>query len=623
LAIALKLQSKKLKDKEKRPQIVYTTSTNMSVDDAARRYAALATEHGMTDLKIIRAHSPKSEKAKVFHGKGRKSRFLKLDDSLLNEFLATAYVSELGQRKHGDRRRVVEELSLAAAMIAFMNNNLHDLAFRTLKSQLNIAAKEGMTGLDRTQIRAQVNELMSRTLRDADAIFCTLNAITKGIMIENLNPVLMINDDSCRATELAVLALFAHYNALVYMFLGDPNQLGPVVLSAGREKDFYDLPYLNPFYLSAGKSFLERMMQCGHPVTMLIEQFRCHGGNAYFAIKSFYYGMVKDVNAQKAMLPAVEALRRYIQKILKLPKGSNLVLYAIQHSRSFRQTGGTSTENPDHVTAVLDLVDDLCDYKEFTSLDQTRPGTVTIAPMYRAQVSGYNKGLQRSKTIDRSRVKVRTIDGMQGYEDDVVIVDLTRAQGVGFTGQKNRFTVACTRAIQLLVIAVNPEMLANIENSAKLESTKYIDRLLSFCQFTKKDYWVIADSFICKNCKKPGHSSRDCPQPKPCHNCKKTGHEAADCTEPRNMTRVNCRNCGGTGHFARGCPTPKIPFCNRCKVLGHLKQDESCPTQPDYSNLRCHKCGMLGHMSNKCNVKLTLRQLHTARQDQRKEKGEQ
>jgi hypothetical protein len=70
---------------------------------------------------------------------------------------------------------------------------------------------------------------------------------------------------------------------------------------------------------------------------------------------------------------------------------------------------------------------------------------------------------------------------------------------------------------------------------------------------------VIGDSFICKNCKKPRHSSRDCPQPKPCHNCKNTGHEAADCTEPRNMTRVNCRNCGGIGYFARGCPTLRSP----------------------------------------------------------------
>jgi hypothetical protein len=117
---------------------------------------------------------------------------------------------------------------------------------------------------------------------------------------------------------------------------------------------------------------------------MLTKQFCCYRRNAYFAIKNFYYNIVKDVNAQKAMLLTVEALCCYTQKVLKLPKGSNLVLYAIQHNRSFCQTRGTSTENPNHVTAVLDLVNDLCDYKEFTLLDQTRPGTITIALMYRA-----------------------------------------------------------------------------------------------------------------------------------------------------------------------------------------------------------------------------------------------
>jgi hypothetical protein len=45
----------------------------MLVNNIARCYIALATEHSMTDLKIIYAYSPKSEKAKVFYSKGYKS----------------------------------------------------------------------------------------------------------------------------------------------------------------------------------------------------------------------------------------------------------------------------------------------------------------------------------------------------------------------------------------------------------------------------------------------------------------------------------------------------------------------------------------------------------------------
>lgn len=248
LAIMLKMQSGGPRKDSRKCQVVYTTSSNVAVDDAARRYAKLAEEHGMTHLNIIRAHSLKSEKSTVFHGKNnRKSRFKQVDDTILNEFLATAYTMRLGEshearRKNGDPRRVLEDLSLAAAMVKYLDEHQHDLALRRLKRELDMAATQGMEGLDREQIKMEVNDLMARTLRDADAIFCTLNAITKVKMVENINPDLMINDESCRATELSILAMFAFYSPLVWMFLGDPKQLRPTLLSAGREKGLLRSP---------------------------------------------------------------------------------------------------------------------------------------------------------------------------------------------------------------------------------------------------------------------------------------------------------------------------------------------------------------------------------------------
>jgi hypothetical protein len=634
LSIMLKLQSRKEKS-----QVVYTTSSNIAVDDAARRYAKLAAKHNMTHLKVICAHSPKSEEAAVFHGKGRKSRFGKVDDAILNEFLAAAYITELGNGYETKRKIcVVEDLSLAVAMVAFMNNHLYDLALQRLKEELVTAAKHGMEGLDRVQIRAEVNTLMARTLQDADAVFCTLDTITKVIMIDNLNPVLIVNDESCRATELAVLALFAHYSPKAWMFLGDPNQLHPTLLSAGREKKFCDPPFLNPFQRTGTTSFLERMIQCGHPFTMLTEQFRCQGGNAYFAVQNFYYGMVKDANAGKPINPSVAAIRRFTKEFLNLPKGSNVVLLAVEHSKSFRAQGSTSTINPDHISAVVDLVNDLLEYDDFKTLDGQAPGSVTIAPMYRAQVNGYIKAIQEDKELDKSRIKVRTIDGMQGWEDDAVIVDLTRSRGAGFTGQRNRFTVACTRAILLFVMVVNPHMLDAVEKASKMESTKFIDKFITFCSFTKKDVWMQADSFFCRACRKPGHSAKDCADKlcrncdepghdakecpalrnmskATCRNCNEIGHEAKACKAPKSMANVTCRNCSTLGHFSRDCPQPKKPFCRNCKTLGHIRA--ACPEAQDASNIRCDRCGILGHFSRTCSKKLTLRLLHEARQDQR------
>jgi hypothetical protein len=536
LSIMLKLQSRK-----KKAQVVYTTSSNIAVNDAARRYAKLAAKHNMSHLKIIRTHSPKSEKSTVFHSKGRKSRFSKVDDAILNEFSAAAYITVLRndyetKRKNGDPRRVVEDLSLAIAMVAFMNDHLHDPALQRLKSELATSAKHGMEGLDRVQIRAEVNTLIARTLQDADVVFCTLNAITKVITIDNLDLVLIVNVESCRATELAVLGLFAFYTPKAWMFLGDPSQLRPTVLSAGREKEFYETLFLNPFQRTGTTSFLERMIQCGHPFTMLTEQFRCQGGNAYFAVQNFYYSMVKDGNAGKPINPSVAAIRRFTKEVFGLTKGSNVVLLAVEHSKSFRAQGTMSTINPDHISAVVDVVKDLLEYNDFKTLDGQAPSSITIAPMYRAQVNGFIKAIQEDKKLDKSRIKIRTIDGMQGWEDDAVIVDLTRSQGAGFTGQRNRFTVACTRAILLFVMVVNPHMLNAVEKSSKMESTKFIDKFITFCRFTKKDVWTQADSFFCRACKEPGHAAKDCTN-KLCRNCDEPGHEAKEYPAPHNMSK--------------------------------------------------------------------------------------
>lgn len=68
-------------------------------------------------------------------------------------------------------------------------------------------------------------------------------------------------------------------------------------------------------------------------------------------------------------MPLVTAIQRFTKEFLNLPKGTNVVLLAVEHSRSFRVQGTMSTINPDHISVVVDLVNDLLEYKDFTTLD--------------------------------------------------------------------------------------------------------------------------------------------------------------------------------------------------------------------------------------------------------------
>nr|POE70628.1 dna-binding protein hexbp [Quercus suber] len=136
---------------------------------------------------------------------------------------------------------------------------------------------------------------------------------------------------------------------------------------------------------------------------------------------------------------------------------------------------------------------------------------------------------------------------------------------------------------------------------------------------------------LCKNCKRPGHYARECPNVAICHNCGLPGHIASECTtkslcwncrEPGHMAS-NCPNegichtCGKAGHRARECTAPPLPpgdlrlcnncykqghiaadctnekACNNCRKTGHLARD--CPNDPI-----CNMCNVAGHVARQC-----------------------
>ena len=116
---------------------------------------------------------------------------------------------------------------------------------------------------------------MADTLADADAVFCTNNAASKVNLYTNFRPKLLVCDEACRATELSILSAFAFYKPEAWIFAGDPRQMRPTILSAEREKDWYAVKFLNPFYRQGLLPFMHRMATVGHPVQFLAKQHQC------------------------------------------------------------------------------------------------------------------------------------------------------------------------------------------------------------------------------------------------------------------------------------------------------------------------------------------------------------
>ncbi|KAI7735128.1 hypothetical protein M8C21_025925, partial [Ambrosia artemisiifolia] len=81
-----------------------------------------------------------------------------------------------------------------------------------------------------------------------------------------------------------------------------------------------------------------------------------------------------------------------------------------------------------------------------------------------------------------------------------------------------------------------------------------------------------SQSDLCKNCRRPGHYARECPNVAICHNCGlpgEPGHLAGSCPN-----EGICHACGKTGHRAKQCtnllPPGDVRLCNNCYKQGHI-----------------------------------------------------
>ena len=111
------------------------------------------------------------------------------------------------------------------------------------------------------------------------------------------------------------------------------------------------------------------------------------------------------------------------------------------------------------------------------------------------------------------------------------------------------------------------------------------------------------DKFACRNCKKSGHSSRECPEPRSAENveCKRCNESKwLDCTTNfifTNTVFLSWSLCKGVGSDVAllqnvtdefSCPSAPPSGCRNCDEIGHVGKD--CPKPRDcgyFSSVMC------------------------------------
>ncbi|XP_059284239.1 probable helicase MAGATAMA 3 isoform X1 [Lycium ferocissimum] len=304
-------------------------------------------------------------------------------------------------------------------------------------------------------------QIRSFCLKGACLIFCTASSSTK-LHTEGMTPMEMVVIDEaaqlkeCESTIPLQLPGLRHA-----ILIGDEKQLPAMVQSKICEKAEF------------GRSLFERLVILGHKKHLLNVQYRMHPEISMFPNREFYQKKIMDGPNVKG----AEYEKRYL-------KGSMFGSYSfINVSTGSEEVDDKhSTRNKAEAFVVAEILANL--HKEFVSSKQkVRVGC--ISP-YKAQVYAIQQILGKTYSTDVKSdfsVNVRSVDGFQGGEEDVIIISTVRCNlggSVGFLSNLQRANVALTRARYCLWILGNGTTLVN---SGSIWKNLVIDAKARGCYF--------------------------------------------------------------------------------------------------------------------------------------------
>ncbi|KAB2569395.1 NFX1-type zinc finger-containing protein 1 [Lasiodiplodia theobromae] len=237
------------------------------------------------------------------------------------------------------------------------------------------------------------------------------------------------------------------------ILIGDHLQLRPKVNRWELESN------ANPDAVKFGfdVSLLERLINFGLPFAILDTQYRMHPDISQLS-KSTLYPMLGDA-AGVHHLPAVASL-------------SDRVFW-LDHQHPETVTDRLLRVNTFEVEMILGMV------RHLMSQDGVKAGDILVLTPYGAQARALqdkiqeyypvqvvygkdNKNQQESTAVQPDRIRIATVDSIQGDEANIVLLSMVRSNDegrAGFVKSENRSIVALSRARRAMYIFGNMKML--------------------------------------------------------------------------------------------------------------------------------------------------------------------
>ncbi|KAK4274971.1 hypothetical protein QN277_018122 [Acacia crassicarpa] len=273
-------------------------------------------------------------------------------------------------------------------------------------------------------------------LSNACLVFCTASSSTR-LYTEGMNPLQLLVIDEAAQLKECESAIPMQVPGLKHAILiGDERQLPALVKSEiSKEAEF-------------GRSLFERLVLLGYEKHLLNVQYRMHPSISSFPNREFYGGKLSDA-------PNVR-IESYDKRFLvgKMYGPYSFIDIAKGKEQSGRR--GFGFKNTVEASVISQIIQSL--HKEF--LNTREKVSVGVISPYNDQVYEIQEKVEKYSSVSDPNfsVTVRSVDGFQGGEEDVIIISTARSNEngkVGFLSDLRRANVALTRARHCLWILGN------------------------------------------------------------------------------------------------------------------------------------------------------------------------
>ncbi|KAJ0078956.1 hypothetical protein Patl1_24392 [Pistacia atlantica] len=288
-----------------------------------------------------------------------------------------------------------------------------------------------------------VDSLKDFCFKTASVIFCTASSSYKlhSVAMEPLNILVVDEAAQLKESELTIPLQLPGLKHTI--LIGDECQLPAMVESNVSDEAGF------------GRSLFERLSSLGYSKHLLNIQYRMHPSISNFPNSYFYDNQILD---------SPDVKRKSYEKVF-LPGSPMFGPYSFINTFDGREEFiSHSRRNMVEVAVVMKILRNL--YKEWNGSKQKL--SIGIVSPYSAQVVAIQEKLGgKYESSDGFTVKVNSIDGFQGGEEDIIIISTVRSNrsgSIGFLSKPQRINVALTRARHCLWILGNERTLTHDES---------------------------------------------------------------------------------------------------------------------------------------------------------------